>query len=115
MGAAEYKLVVLGLIFLKYISDAFESKHAELEGQRTEGALLKIHCQRHAHEDFLLRRLHLVGTRDTRVRKCHCHQSGERFNSQFARALHSDRNHKHLLERRSVHGRLRGQPPDLCQ
>ena len=31
MDAAEYKHVVLGLIFLKYISDAFESKHAELE------------------------------------------------------------------------------------
>jgi type I restriction enzyme M protein len=31
MDAAEYKHVVLGLIFLKYISDAFESKHAELD------------------------------------------------------------------------------------
>ncbi|MGH8363153.1 MAG: type I restriction-modification system subunit M N-terminal domain-containing protein, partial [Gammaproteobacteria bacterium] len=31
MDAAEYKHVVLGLIFLKYISDAFEAKHAELE------------------------------------------------------------------------------------
>jgi hypothetical protein len=30
MDAAEYKHIVLGLIFLKYISDAFESKHAEL-------------------------------------------------------------------------------------
>jgi type I restriction enzyme M protein len=38
MDAAEYKHVVLGLIFLKYISDAFETKHAELEAQRTEGA-----------------------------------------------------------------------------
>ena len=28
MDAAEYKHVVLGLIFLKYISDAFEAKHA---------------------------------------------------------------------------------------
>ncbi len=27
MDAAEYKHVVLGLIFLKYISDAFEEKH----------------------------------------------------------------------------------------
>jgi type I restriction enzyme M protein len=35
MDAAEYKHVVLGLIFLKYISDAFEAKHAELAG--TEG------------------------------------------------------------------------------
>jgi type I restriction enzyme M protein len=38
MDAAEYKHVVLGLIFLKYISDAFEAKHAELEAQRADGA-----------------------------------------------------------------------------
>src|SRR5579871_6830390 len=38
MDAAEYKHVVLGLIFLKYISDAFEAKHAELEGKRKDGA-----------------------------------------------------------------------------
>jgi type I restriction enzyme M protein len=38
MDAAEYKHVVLGLIFLKYISDAFEAKHAELEAQRKTGA-----------------------------------------------------------------------------
>ncbi|MBV8451777.1 MAG: SAM-dependent DNA methyltransferase [Deltaproteobacteria bacterium] len=38
MDAAEYKHVVLGLLFLKYISDAFEAKHAELEAQRAEGA-----------------------------------------------------------------------------
>jgi hypothetical protein len=38
MDAAEYKHVVLGLIFLKYISDAFEAKHAELEAQKGEGA-----------------------------------------------------------------------------
>lgn len=38
MDAAEYKHVVLGLIFLKYISDAFEAKHAELEAERTTGA-----------------------------------------------------------------------------
>ena len=31
MDAAEYKHVVLGLIFLKYISDAFEEKHAQLK------------------------------------------------------------------------------------
>lgn len=30
MDAAEYKHVVLGLIFLKYVSDAFEEKHAAL-------------------------------------------------------------------------------------
>jgi len=38
MDAAEYKHIVLGLIFLKYISDAFESKHAELEKEKTQGA-----------------------------------------------------------------------------
>jgi type I restriction enzyme M protein len=38
MDAAEYKHVVLGLIFLKYISDAFEAKHAELESQKKSGA-----------------------------------------------------------------------------
>ncbi len=38
MDAAEYKHVVLGLIFLKYISDAFEEHHAFLETQREQGA-----------------------------------------------------------------------------
>ena len=38
MDAAEYKHVVLGLIFLKYISDAFEAKHAELLAQKAQGA-----------------------------------------------------------------------------
>ena len=31
MDASEYKHVVLGLLFLKYISDAFDELHAELE------------------------------------------------------------------------------------
>src|SRR5574342_1297338 len=38
MDAAEYKHVVLGLIFLKYISDAFEEQHAKLEAEKTQGA-----------------------------------------------------------------------------
>ena len=38
MDAAEYKHVVLGLIFLKYISDAFEALHARLSEQVAEGA-----------------------------------------------------------------------------
>src|SRR3970040_652256 len=38
MDAAEYKHVVLGLIFLKYISDAFEEQHAQLEEQQAQGA-----------------------------------------------------------------------------
>ena len=38
MDAAEYKHVVLGVIFPKYISDAFDEKHAELVSQQSEGA-----------------------------------------------------------------------------
>src|SRR5262245_11535593 len=38
MDAAEYKHVVLGLLFLKYISDAFEERHACLEAERGQGA-----------------------------------------------------------------------------
>ena len=38
MDAAEYKHVVLGLIFLKYISDAFEERHACLEAETGQGA-----------------------------------------------------------------------------
>jgi type I restriction enzyme M protein len=37
MDAAEYKHVVLGLIFLKYISDAFEAKHQWLTEHIKEG------------------------------------------------------------------------------
>ncbi len=38
MDAAEYKHVVLGLIFLKYISDAFEERHAQLLAEKAQGA-----------------------------------------------------------------------------
>jgi type I restriction enzyme M protein len=38
MDAAEYKHVVLGLIFLKYISDAFEELHARLLAEKSKGA-----------------------------------------------------------------------------
>jgi type I restriction enzyme M protein len=38
MDAAEYKHVVLGLIFLKYISDAFEAKYVQLDAERAQGA-----------------------------------------------------------------------------
>ena len=38
MDAAEYKHVVLGLIFLKYISDAFEERHTHLAGEQAHGA-----------------------------------------------------------------------------
>lgn len=38
MEAAEYKHVVLGLIFLKYISDAFEERHQKLLAEVSDGA-----------------------------------------------------------------------------
>ncbi len=38
IDAAEYKHVVLGLIFLKYISDAFEELHTRLKEEETIGA-----------------------------------------------------------------------------
>jgi hypothetical protein len=38
MDASEYKHVVLGLIFLKYISDAFEEQYAKLVAQVSQGA-----------------------------------------------------------------------------
>ncbi|MCE9594799.1 MAG: type I restriction-modification system subunit M [Planctomycetes bacterium] len=38
MDAAEYKHVCLGLLFLKYISDAFEEQHAKLVEDRKGGA-----------------------------------------------------------------------------
>ena len=38
LDAAEYKHVVLGLIFLKYISDAFEEKRAKLQAEVKHGA-----------------------------------------------------------------------------
>ena len=41
MDAAAYKHVVLGLTFLKYISDPFEDEHAKLEAQRPQGADLE--------------------------------------------------------------------------
>src|SRR6185312_17085326 len=38
MDAAEYKHVVLGLLFLKYISDAFEEEHVKLVAEQANGA-----------------------------------------------------------------------------
>lgn len=38
MDAAEYKHVVLGLIFLKYISDAFEEHYAKVVSEKAQGA-----------------------------------------------------------------------------
>ncbi len=52
MDAAEYKHVVLGLIFLKYISDAFEAKRAELDAQREHGADPEDPDEYRAHNIF---------------------------------------------------------------
>jgi type I restriction-modification system DNA methylase subunit len=38
IDAAEYKHIVLGLIFLKYISDAFEELYAKLKTDEANGA-----------------------------------------------------------------------------
>jgi type I restriction-modification system DNA methylase subunit len=38
IDAAEYKHVVLGLIFLKYISDAFEELYVRLKAEESQGA-----------------------------------------------------------------------------
>jgi type I restriction enzyme M protein len=42
MDAAEYKHVVLGLIFLKYISDAFEEQQAKLVFEKSREPTPKI-------------------------------------------------------------------------
>jgi len=41
MDSGEYKHVVLGLLFLKYISDAFEEQHATLQADIADGADLE--------------------------------------------------------------------------
>ena len=51
MDAAEYKHVVLGLIFLKYISDAFEAKHAELSDSFLRAKAEAENTRRRAEED----------------------------------------------------------------
>jgi type I restriction enzyme M protein len=52
MDAAEYKHVVLGLIFLKYISDAFEEQHARLEAEKKQGADPEDPDEYRAHNIF---------------------------------------------------------------
>jgi type I restriction enzyme M protein len=52
MDAAEYKHVVLGLIFLKYISDAFEEQHEKLEAERAQGADPEDPDEYRAHNIF---------------------------------------------------------------
>ena len=52
MDAAEYKHVVLGLIFLKYISDAFEERHAQLVAEKAQGADSEDPDEYRAHNIF---------------------------------------------------------------
>jgi type I restriction enzyme M protein len=52
MDAAEYKHVVLGLIFLKYISDAFEEHHAKLQAEKVQGADPEDPDEYRAHNIF---------------------------------------------------------------
>lgn len=52
MDAAEYKHVVLGLIFLKYISDAFEKQYAKLEAEIAQGADSEDQDEYRAHNVF---------------------------------------------------------------
>lgn len=52
MDAAEYKHVVLGLIFLKYISDAFEEKHSLLAAEKAQGADPEDPDEYRAHNIF---------------------------------------------------------------
>jgi type I restriction enzyme M protein len=56
MGAAEYKHALLGPIFLKCISDAFEAKRAKLESQRAQGADLEHPNQYRAANIFWIPR-----------------------------------------------------------
>jgi type I restriction enzyme M protein len=55
MDAAEYKHVVLGLIFLKYISDAFEERHVtleiELSDPKSEWYIAEPQARYHTLED----------------------------------------------------------------
>src|SRR5437588_2679181 len=52
MDAAEYKHVVLGLIVLKYLSDAFEEHHANLEAEKVNGADPEDPDEYRAHNIF---------------------------------------------------------------
>jgi len=46
VDAAEYKHVVLGLLFLKYISDSFETRRARLEAELVADGITGEHLQR---------------------------------------------------------------------
>lgn len=52
MDAAEYKHVVLGLIFLKYVSDAFEERQLQLQAEKSQGADPEDPDEYRAHNVF---------------------------------------------------------------
>jgi type I restriction enzyme M protein len=52
MDAAEYKHVCLGLLFLKYISDAFEERHTALIREKAQGADPEDPDEYRAHNIF---------------------------------------------------------------
>jgi type I restriction enzyme M protein len=52
MDAAEYKHVALGLLFLKYISDAFEERHTALLAEKAHGADPEDPDEYRAHNVF---------------------------------------------------------------
>ena len=60
IDAAEYKHVVLGLIFLKYISDAFEELYARLNAEKAQGADPEDKDEYKAENVFLYHRSPLV-------------------------------------------------------
>ena len=64
MDAAEYKHVVLGLLFLKYVSDAFEDLHTRLElrVRSTKGPIRNIQTSITAEESFGCRRRRVGST-----------------------------------------------------
>lgn len=54
MDAAEYKHVVLGLIFLKYISDSFEERRAWLEQETKNPTSTDYYCVKEEQSKYIL-------------------------------------------------------------
>ena len=68
LDAAEYKHVVLGFIFLKYISDAFESRRAQLEALCDDPETARLMITKGWQERLLITIWHFV------IHKCVCRQ-----------------------------------------
>lgn len=58
IDAAEYKHIVLGLIFLKYISDAFEELHERLKAEEARVPIPKTKTNTKLKMYFLFRWMH---------------------------------------------------------